>query len=65
VKELSPAPIIHRSGMRFGSHPGIPPLRNGGYRVIPATIAGDAPKDFLRVYEYGAGNRAITLLILA
>jgi hypothetical protein len=58
MKKLTPAPIIDRSGLRFDSHPAVQPLRKGHYRVILTTIAGDAPKDFLRIYEYGAGNKA-------
>jgi hypothetical protein len=58
MKKLTPAPIIDRSGLRFDSHPAVQPLRKGHYQVILTTIAGDAPKDFLRIYEYGAGNKA-------
>lgn len=36
----------------------VPPLRPGFHIVVPQAVAGDAPKDFLRVYEFGTGRKA-------
>lgn len=36
----------------------IPPLRTGYYRVLSDPVGGDAPKDFLQVYQYGVGKRS-------
>jgi hypothetical protein len=33
-------------------------LRRGRFIVVDQSVAGDAPKDFIRVYEYGVGRRA-------
>jgi hypothetical protein len=52
------AEIERRSGFEIVSDPGIRPLRSGFFRKLDAAVAGDAPKDFLRVYEYGRGRKA-------
>jgi hypothetical protein len=57
-KKPAPYPIINRSGfdVRFPSDLSI--LKDGCFRVLDAAVAGDAPKDFLRIYRYGDGRRA-------
>jgi len=52
------APILNRSGFDVTSHPTITSLRSGFFRRIEAAIVGDAPKDFLRIYEYGKAHKA-------
>jgi hypothetical protein len=52
------ADIERRSGFEIVSHPGIRPLRSGFFRRLDLAVAGDAPKDFLRVYQYGRGRKA-------
>ncbi len=52
------AEIKKYSGFQVTSDAKIPPLRNGYFRKVDAAVAGDAPKDFLRVYEYGRGRKA-------
>ena len=54
----APYPIISRSGfdVRFPSN--LPILKDGCFRVLDAAVAGDAPKDFLRIYRYNDGRRA-------
>jgi hypothetical protein len=52
------AEIKRYSGFEIVSHPIIQPLRSGFFRRINATISGDAPKDFIRVYQYGRGRKA-------
>ncbi len=50
--------IINRSGFEIRRDVEIPPLRSGYYTVVQnQSVAGDAPKDFIRVYEYGRGKR--------
>jgi hypothetical protein len=55
---LTVARIINRSGYDVGFHPSIETIRTGRFRRIDAAIVGDAPKDFLRVYEYGTTSRS-------
>ena len=55
---LLPAAIVNLSGFPVVSHHLIEPLRNGYYRKIPWVVSGEAPKDFIRVYEHGDGRRA-------
>ncbi|NQW99792.1 HipA domain-containing protein [bacterium] len=57
-KKPAPYPIINRSGfdLRFPNE--LPILKDGCFRVLDAAVAGDAPKDFLRIYRYGDGRRA-------
>lgn len=50
--------ITKRSGYDIDSHPSILPVREGCFRKMNWTIVGEAPKDFLRVYEYGVVNRS-------
>jgi hypothetical protein len=52
------AEIERRSGFEIVSHPGIRPLRSGFFRKLDVAVAGAAPKDFLRVYQYGRGRKA-------
>lgn len=40
-------------------HGSIPALKENHYRVLNADIAGDAPKDFIQVYEYDKGKKSI------
>ena len=50
-------PIINQSGV-FLTFPGrLPCLRAGRYWTPNVNVAGDAPKDYIRIYEYGAGRR--------
>lgn len=58
LRELVPAPILHRSGFELVGHCGIEVLREGRFRRDEVAMVGEAPKDFLRVYEYGAGHKA-------
>lgn len=55
---LQAAPVIHQAGFAIASHPMIEVLRKGYYQKVPWVVSGEAPKDFLRVYEYGAGRKA-------
>ncbi len=52
------APIVNRSGFEITGHPSIGALRAGYFRRIETTMVGDAPKDFLRIYEYGETHKA-------
>lgn len=52
-----PYPIINRSGFDICHPSDLPCLKAGKFRVLDAAVAGDAPKDFLRIYQYGEGRR--------
>lgn len=39
-------------------HHQIAPLRKGYYRILSDDVGGDAPKDFIQVYEYGRARKA-------
>jgi len=56
-KKLLPYPIINRSGFYVFHPSGLPSLKAGKFRVQDAAVAGDAPKDFVRIYRYGEGRR--------
>ncbi len=53
-----PYPVINRSGLEVCHPSGLPSLRAGNFRVVDAAVAGDAPKDFVRIYRYGEGRRS-------
>ena len=58
-QQLSHEQVINRSGFEISSQGALPPLRKGYYyTVVGQTIAGDAPKDFIRAYTYGKAKRA-------
>jgi hypothetical protein len=57
-KKPAPYPIINRSGFDLGFPCGLSVLKKDCFRVLDAAVAGDAPKDFLRIYRYGDGRRA-------
>lgn len=38
-------------------HAKVKPIRQGYYRILNVTISGDAPKDFIHLYNYGEGKR--------
>ena len=50
-------PIKERSGLTINSYKLIPPLRRGHYYVHKRFVGGDAPKNFISVYDYGANCR--------
>lgn len=58
MKKPSPYPIINPSGIRLRIPGGLPVLKDGRFQVLDAAVAGDAPKDFLRIYRYGEGRKA-------
>jgi hypothetical protein len=56
---LRPAKIENYSGYYFNWHGKLPPLRKNNYIIIEdKSVGGDAPKDFIIVYEYGSGLRS-------
>jgi hypothetical protein len=58
LHSVRPAQIKRRSGFEVVSHPSIEHLRAGFFCKVNASVSGDAPKDFLRVYAYGRGRKA-------
>jgi hypothetical protein len=46
--------VINSSGMPIRAHRNCPHLKNGHWYALDLAMTGDAPKDFLSVYEYGA-----------
>lgn len=54
-------PIINQSGVTLTCPGGLPCLRQGKFWMPNVNVAGDAPKDYIRIYEYvkgGKGRRA-------
>jgi hypothetical protein len=52
--KAAPAPIIHYSGVqRHFPKEFVTVLKKHQYRVKPDRLSGDAPKDFIYVYEHG------------
>lgn len=49
--------IRHHSGWHVSSWGSTKILRDGYYQVLPHSITGEAPKEFIRVYSYGTGTR--------
>lgn len=55
---LKSIPVKNQSGFQLKWQGKIPPLRKGFYTIEEAfSVGGDAPKDFIRVYEYGVGKK--------
>ena len=54
----APYPIQKLSGFPVGHGASIPSLKKGKFRVVEAAMAGDAPKDFVRIYSHGEGSRS-------
>ncbi|WDQ16791.1 HipA domain-containing protein [Rhodopirellula sp. P2] len=48
--------IINKSGMSVNANRFCPNLKSRDWIAIDEAMTGDAPKDFLAVYEYGAGS---------
>ncbi len=57
MKYLESVQLLNYSGFDKNLKKFLPPLRKGYYQVIDIPVAGDAPKDFIRVYEFGEGIR--------
>ncbi len=55
--KLEKAEVIHHSGGIPSNWAKVEALKMGRYQVCDVSISGDAPKDFLRIYEYGKGKR--------
>lgn len=49
--------LINASGYMPPGLQQLEALREGKYRIRDVAIAGDAPKDFVHIYEYGSGTR--------
>jgi len=49
--------ILKRSGFEVTQHRNCPSLKKSYWDPQELTMTGDAPKDFLRVYEYRKGCR--------
>lgn len=58
MKPLQTARIINSSGYDIRPAQPLAVVKNGHFRVVDASVAGDAPKDFIRVYEYGTARKA-------
>ncbi len=59
MQKLSPEPILKHSGYEPRQHKDITVLKRGHYFVLDDyTITGDAPKNFIKVYEYGEARKA-------
>ncbi|HZR78652.1 MAG TPA: HipA domain-containing protein [Chthoniobacterales bacterium] len=58
LKRIRLAEIRARTGHEILAHPTIAHLKDGKFRIINRTVAGDAPKDFFQVYEHGAAHRS-------
>lgn len=49
----------YSGGVSIGKiHGAVKSLRTGYYNILPNEISGDAPKDFIQVYEYGETKQA-------
>ena len=58
MSKLTAFPVKNRSGFEIRSEKLVPPLREGYYEIVEApSVAGDAPKDVVRVYEYGEARK--------
>src|SRR5215467_4410528 len=57
LRHIRLAPIRARTGHDVVAHPTIKHLRDSKFRIIHRTVAGDAPKDFFQIYEYGTAKR--------
>lgn len=57
LRRLSIESILSRSGFEVSGQGRLRDLRDGYYVVVDKAITGDAPKDFIRVYEYGTAKR--------
>lgn len=57
MAKLKPVPIINLSGFDVRSERSIPPLRDNGHVLLNKSVGGDAPKDFVGVYEYGHSRK--------
>jgi hypothetical protein len=58
MKTLKAADILNYSGHLLRPETPLPVVRSGHYRVVDASVTGDAPKDFIRVYEFGTARKA-------
>ncbi len=57
-QNLQVAVVENDSGWQVSPIEQIPPLRKGYYQIVNVSPGGDAPKDFIRLYEYGQARRS-------
>jgi hypothetical protein len=57
LKSIAVSQIKRRSGFEVVSHHGIDHVRAGYFCRLDISVPGDAPKDFLRIYDYGRGRK--------
>ena len=58
LADICRADIRRRSGFEIHSQAEIQPLRQGYFRKIEISMSGEAPKDFLQIYEHGRGRKS-------
>lgn len=57
MKKLKKIAVENTSGYRPNLMGLVDPIREGYYKLEEIAISGNAPKDFIRVYEYGKGRK--------
>jgi hypothetical protein len=57
LRSIAKSEIKVLSGYDVASHPSIKHLREGYFCKLDVSVSGDAPKDFIAVYEYGDGRK--------
>lgn len=55
-ERLRPYPVLGRSGYEITYPSGIGALKEGKYGIVDEAVTGDAPKEFLGVYEFEEGH---------
>lgn len=57
ANSLTKVKALKKSGVNF-THGDIKPIRKKYYKVLTESVGGDAPKDVIRLYEYGRSKIA-------
>ncbi len=58
MKKLKKTTIKNYTGFTPNLMGLVDPIREGYYTVESKTVSGNAPKDFIRIYEYGKGRKS-------
>ena len=58
MNKIKKTDIEHRSGFMPNLMGLVEPMREGYYKLEKVAVTGNAPKDFVRIYEYGEARKA-------
>jgi HipA-like C-terminal domain len=58
VKRLVRVPVRRYIGLTLNHHKHFAPIRQNRYVIVDSTVIGEAPKNYIRIYEHGSARKS-------